>query len=94
MRKGYAIIRDDGVSLSINCEDFDVEFFGGGDYEFEYNLDPENREKLSAALQQEGQRSSLKEMITAYFGECLDNVPFTQFCKDRDIQYELFTWTS
>lgn len=94
MRKGYAIIRDDGVSLSINCEDFDVEFFGGSDYEFEYSLDLENRAKLSAALQQEGRSGSLKEMITGYFGESLDKVPFSKFCKERDIQYELFTWIS
>ena len=44
MTKGYAIIKDDGASLTVNYEDFDVECFGGSDYEVTYTLDKHNRQ--------------------------------------------------
>ena len=94
MRKGFAIIRDSGAGLTINCEDFDVEFFNGSDYEFEYSFDAKNREKLNTALRLEGKSGTLEKMIKEYFGECLDKVPFTAFCMEHCIEYGFSSWIS
>ena len=94
MRKGYAIIHDEPTQLSINCEDFDVECFGGCDYEFTYTLDKPNRDKLRETLFAAGVTGSMGEMIKEYFGECLDKVPFGGFCDKHGICYDLFTWVS
>ena len=94
MRKGYAIIHDSPSGVSVNCEDFDVEVFGGSDYEFTYTLDKLNRDKLWELLCLENLTGSMENMIKEYVGECLEKVPFGAFCEKHGIQYELFTWVS
>ena len=92
MDKGSFILKEhkDG-SIEISYEDLGVEFFGGGDYEVIYTLDAANAEKLKNKLQ-ELYSGNMKELITAYFGECLDKEPFSITCKSWGIEYELFTW--
>ena len=94
MPKGYAIINDAGSILTVNYEDFDVESFGGSDYEVTYTLDADNRKKLCDALKAEGLQGSLEEMILSHFGEYLDNGSFCHYCDERNIEYHLFTWVS
>ena len=94
MTKGKAIIRDSGSSLVVNYGDYDVEAFGGGDYEVTYTLDEDNRKKLHDALKKEGVQGSLEEMILSHFGEYLDNGSFCHYCDERNIEYHLFTWVS
>ena len=96
MQKGYANIRDNEDYLEINCEDYDVEFFGGHDYEWEYSLNKENRNKLEAALRKEDgvTAATLEDMITEFFGACLDNYPFGEYCDQNGVQYNLWTWVS
>lgn len=94
MLKGNAFITDLEGSLVVGYEDLEVEAFGGMDYEATYTFDSANREKLKIALEQEGMSGSVREMILAYFGDCLDKEPFSVFCESRDITYELFTWIS
>ena len=81
MRKGYVIIHDGPTGVSVNCEDFDVEYFGGSDYEFTYTLDKPNRDKLWGMLKAEGTVGSMEEMIREYFGVYLDKIPFGRFCE-------------
>ncbi len=93
MTKGYAIINDTGSSLTVNYEDFDVEFCGG-DYEVTYTLDEDNRQKLYDALKAEGLQGSLEEMILSHFGKYLDQDSFDNYCETRNIKFDLFTWVS
>ncbi len=94
MTKGKAIIHDSGSTLTVNYEDFDVEAFGGGDYEVTYTLNEDNRQKLYDALKAEGLQGSLEEMILSHFGEYLDNGSFCFYCDERNIKYDLFTRVS
>ncbi len=61
MIKGEAIIKDNQTSLSINCEDCNVECFGGSDYEFIYTLDETNRRKLWRILRSKGLAGSMED---------------------------------
>ena len=92
MTKGKAFISDVAGRLQIKYEDYDVEAFGGADYEVMYSLDTEGREKLLYALESEGRKGELADMILAHFGECLDRDSFSAYCDERGIPYELFTW--
>lgn len=94
MIKGEAIIKDRPAGLSINCEDFNVESFGGSDYEFIYTLDGTNRNRLWKILRSKGLTGSMEEMIIEFFGICLDKYSFSQFCEENGISFELFTWIS
>ena len=94
MTKGEAIIRESFDGLYMNYEDFDVEFFGGSDYEVTYLLDSTNKEKLQDALKSEGLSGTLEEMILAHFGKYLDQDSFAIYCDTRNIRYKLSTWVS
>ena len=94
MIKGEAIIKDNQTSLSINCEDCNVECFGGSDYEFIYTLDETNRRKLWRILRSKGLAGSMEDMIIDFFGICLDKYSFSQFCEENGIRFVLFTWIS
>ena len=50
MIKGLASIKEGKDFLHVSYEDFEVEQFGGGDYEVNYSLDGQNKEKLSLPI--------------------------------------------
>ena len=94
MTKGEAIIRESSDGLYVNYEDYDVEFFGGSDYEVTYLLDSTNKEKLRDVLKREGLSGTLEEMILVHFGKYLDMDSFATYCDNRNIRYKLSTWLS
>ena len=94
MTMGLAIIHDGPDGLSVNCEDYDVEFFGGGDYKYTYTLDKPNRDKLWKILRAENTKGSMEDMIKEFFGASLEKTPFGSFCEEHGIRYELNTWLS
>lgn len=94
MTLGYASIHDSPTGLSVNCEDFDVEFFGGSDYEFTYTLDKHNRDKLWRILKSKNADGAMEDMVREYFGVSLEKTPFGGFCDEYGIKYDLFTWVS
>ena len=94
MTLGYAMIHDSPTGLSVNCEDFDVEFFGGSDYEYTYTLDKSNRDKLWELLKSKNYTGSMEDMIKEYFGVSLEKTPFGGFCNENGIGYDLFNWVS
>ena len=94
MTKGEAIIRESSDGLLVSYEDFDVECFGGSDYEVTYLLDRSGREKLRKALVREGLSGTLEEMILAHFGACLDLDSFADYCDRLGIRYKFSTWIS
>ena len=93
MTRGYALIYDTPTELSVNCEDFGVECFGGS-YEYTYALDRAERDRLCEILRAEGAEGSLSDMIREYFGVCLEKVSFGAFCSRHHIRYRLSTWVS
>lgn len=84
--------RQDG-KISIGIEDYDVDFFDGGDHEMIYTLDSANLQKLEDALSQV-QSGTLEEMIEKEFGVHLTKKNFKEWLQDRQIDYEYFFWTS
>ena len=78
-----------GVTIWI--EDYEVESFGGADYEWCYSLDEANTKKLTDILSQTNS-GSLEEMIEAEFGISLDKVSVKQWLDDNGVEYEFFSW--
>ena len=94
MERGEARITDTTSALYVSYEDYDVEVFGGSDYEASYSLDAAARNKLDQALKKEGLSGSLKDMILAHFGVCLEKDSFAAYCDEHGVQYDLHTWIS
>ena len=86
---------EDGV-IEISYEDYNVEAFGGADYEAIYRLTSDNAEKLKDALEKENPESkgknTLKELILKKFGENLEKASFANYCKTNNIKYDLKTF--
>ena len=94
MERGKLYVYDLPHGLKLGYEDYDVETFGGSDYEVSYTLDEENRNKVWKLLNAEGLTGSLEEMIITYFGEYMEKESFCAFCDEHGIKYHLFTWIS
>ena len=91
MTLGHAMIHDSPNGFRVSCDDFDVEFFGGSDYEFTYTLDKHNRDKLWEILKSKKANGAMEDMIREYFGVSLEKTPFGGFCDENGIKYDLFT---
>ena len=80
-------------SLQIIIEDYDIEAFGGADYETTYALDRANITKFRNILERT-HSGTLKEMITEEFGPHLNKHPMSLWFDQNGIKYKLFTWVS
>lgn len=78
-----------GVTIWI--EDYEVEAFGGADYEWCYSLDQENTAKLTDILSRTN-TGSLEQMIAEEFGVHLDKKSAKQWLDDNGVEYEFFSW--
>ena len=74
-------------------EDYEVECFGGGDYEVTYTLDRENAEKMFNILS-ERYSGTLEEMIIQHFGVHMDQDSAYNWMNEHGIEFKLFTWIS
>lgn len=79
--------------LTIGIEDYDVEFFDGGDHEMMWTLDPENIKKLTDILSRT-HNGSLEQMIEMEFGIHLDKKSLCEWLDENCIKYKYFFWTS
>jgi thiamine monophosphate kinase len=92
MEKGTLIFTDMGDrGVSFGYEDYEVECFGGGDYEVIYTLDRENAEKMTRILA-EHYSGSLKEMILQHFGLHMDQDSAYNWMEEHGVVFKLFTW--
>ncbi len=91
MTLGNAIIHDSPVGLSVSCEDYDAEIFGGSDYEYIYTFDRSNRNKLWKLLRSKNYTGSMEDMIREFFGVSLGKTPFGGFCGENGISCNLFS---
>ena len=86
----------EGGEIEISYEDYNVEAFGGADYEAIYRLTSENAEKLKEVLKNENLESNgnltLKELILNKFGENLEKESFAKYCDTKNIKYKLQTF--
>ena len=94
MIKGELIVRDGGDLLTVGYEDYEVELFGGADYEVCYTMYSDARQKLEAALTEDGGKGTLCEMVLARFGGHMEKESFYEYCEEKEIKTELFTWVS
>ena len=78
-----------GVTIWI--EDYEVESFGGADYEWCYSFDPANTAKLTNILSQSNS-GSLKQMIETEFGIHLDKKSAKLWLDENGVEYEFFSW--
>ena len=79
-----------GVTIWI--EDYEVEYFGGGDYEWCYSFDQDNTNKLTDILSQSNS-GTLEQMIESEFGIHLDEKRSMKVWLDENgIEYEFFSW--
>lgn len=79
--------------ITIGIEDYDAEFFDGGDHEMMWTLDPENTKKLTDILSRT-HKGSLVQMIEKEFGIHLDQKSLSKWLDENDIEYKYFFWTS
>lgn len=83
--------KDDGTIELFFC-DYDVEEFGGHDFECTYKFDKENSEKFRNALSQSFS-GSLEEMVIAAFSKNFIVPFFYSFCKVNGITFEVSIWS-
>ena len=89
-------LKDGGITLTY--EDYNVEAFGGADYEVIYTLTKEESDKLNDLLikeykEKEGKDNlDLKILIIYKFGERLEKISFASYCDSHNIKYELQTF--
>lgn len=82
---------DGGVSIGV--EDYDVEMFCGGDYEWIYTLDRENRKKMEDILSQL-YSGTFEEMIEEEFGIHLDKKIMRLWLNENGIEFDFYSWLS
>ena len=91
-------LEDGGISLSY--EDYNVEAFGGADYEVIYTLTMEEYNKLYDNLDKEYRSKGgknklyLQDLIYDKFGERLEKMSFAKFCDENGIKYKLNTFVN
>lgn len=78
-------------SIRVEVIDFEVEEFGGHDWESWYDLDKVNAEHLFAELSKLNSGTK-KEMLITAFGETFEMGEFEKFYKERNIRYSHGSW--
>lgn len=79
-------------SIQVGYVDYNVGFFGGGDYESFYNLDKDNAERLRTYLRELG-FFDLRKGLTAVVGENFNDKKFQDCCKEANVQYQHTSWS-
>ena len=94
MEKGtFWIESEPNGDITIGIEDYDVEFFDGGDYEMMWTLDPESIRKLTDILART-QTGTLEDMMKKEFGIHLEKKSLSKWLDENDIEYKYSCWTS
>ena len=84
--------------ITLSYEDYNVEAFGGGDYEVIYKITMDESNKLYNLLDKEYKENGginnlyLEELIHNKFDERLEKMSFAKYCDEHDIKYQLNTW--
>lgn len=79
-------------SIIVGYVDYNVDFFGGRDYERFYMLDRENADKLRAYLAERG-FSDLLKGLTAAVGSNFSDEKFRDCCEKANVKYEQTSWS-
>jgi hypothetical protein len=84
---GLLFTRNSDGSALIGYVDYDVEFFGGEDYEVMYYLDKNNFKLLRDSLGI-SKKGKIENHLKDTFGENFDSEKFEDFCKENNIKYK------
>lgn len=89
---GILLTENGDGSIVVGYVDYNVGFFGGGDYESFYTLDGENAKKLRAYFENAGY-ATLKEGLTARLGKNFNDGEFVKLCGGLNIIYKHNSWS-
>lgn len=90
---GILLSLNQDKSAAIGFEDYNVETFGGSDYEAIYYLDVDNFTKLLNSLGISSNSDIKKKLIDA-FGENFNSSKFEDQCADLGIKFKRNVWIS
>ena len=83
--------KEDGT-IELFFADYDVEEFGGHDFECTITLDKDNSDKFREALAKD-YKGTLKEMVVEAFTWEFSMRTFSAFCRKNGIKYDMSTWS-
>ena len=89
---GLLFTQNKDGSIRVEVIDYEVEEFGGHDWESWYDLTKENADILYNELRKL-HSGDLKEMLIAEFGETFKTIEFEKFCNEHNIIYSHMTWS-
>lgn len=89
---GLLFTQNQDGSIRVEVIDFEVEEFGGHDWESWYDLTKGNADILFNELKKL-HSGEFKEMLIAEFGETFKKFEFEKFCKEHGISYVHDTWS-
>ena len=76
--------------LVIGVTDFEVDEFGGSDWEWRIQFDSKNAELLINSLKKELDKElSIEEMVSLKFGRYFDTIEFVKYCDDLKLDYNV-----
>ena len=89
------MLNTSGLLFTLNCdgtaeigyEDYDVEFFGGADYEVMYFLGKDNFELLLNSLGIT-MKDNIRDHLIYAFDKNSDSSKFEDFCKEKNITFK------
>lgn len=88
---GLLLLENKDGSLEIGYCDYNVDFFGGGEYEVNYLINKEDSLILKDYLAK-NYKGSLKEMLIAEIGENMSETKFKELLKKLNIQAKRDSW--
>lgn len=89
---GLLFTQNKDGSIRVEVIDYEVEEFGGHDWESWYDLTKENADILYNELKKL-HGGNFKEMLIAEFGKTFKTQEFENFCKEHNIVYSHMTWS-
>lgn len=93
---GILVTEYENGSVRLEYTDYNVDFFGGADFEVWYTIDKENAEKFRSVLNEKdpAHAGDLQSQAEAVFGENFNETVFWDFCAEHGIKAERGSWTS
>ncbi len=88
---GLMFTQNEDGSIRVEVVDYDVEFFGGSDWESWYDLTKENADILYNELKKL-HTGDFEAMLIAEFGDIFRTDDFESFCEEHGIKYNHGTW--
>ena len=90
---GLLLIENNDGSLEIGYNDYNVEFFGGGDYDVSYTIEKKDAIILKEYLSTK-HKGTLKEMLICEIGKNMSEIKFKKLLNTLNICPRRDSWIS